>query len=113
HVARVVTPPSTRSCLYYLTEYIPGPTLTQVIAERSPLSIQDAVELTEQILVGVRALHRKDTLHQDLKPDNIVIGTEGACIVDFGSCWVAGVAEVGSAISRDQVLGTLDYSARE
>src|SRR5690606_20725966 len=99
--------------LYYLTEYIPGPTLTQVIAERSPLSIQDAVELTEQILVGVRALHRKDTLHQDLKPDNIVIGTEGACIVDFGSCWVAGVAEVGSAISRDQVLGTLDYSAPE
>ncbi|HEY7886248.1 MAG TPA: protein phosphatase 2C domain-containing protein, partial [Cellvibrionaceae bacterium] len=113
HVVRVVTPPSTRSCLYYLTEYIPGPTLTQVIAERSPLPVQDAVELTEQILVGVRALHRKDTLHQDLKPDNIVIGTEGACIVDFGSCWVAGVAEVGSAISRDKILGTLDYSAPE
>lgn len=113
HVVRTITPPQPRTCLYYLTEYIAGPTLTQLLSQRAPLPVTDAVELMEQILTGVRALHRKDTLHQDLKPDNIVIGTEGACIVDFGSCYVAGLQEVGSSIQRDKILGTLDYSAPE
>ncbi|MDO3383215.1 bifunctional protein-serine/threonine kinase/phosphatase [Gilvimarinus algae] len=113
HVVRVVEPPQTRSCLYYLTEFIPGPTLTQLIRERAPFAVADATELAEQLVAGVRALHRKDTLHQDLKPDNIVIGTQGACLVDFGSCWVAGVEEMASPIAGDKILGTLDYSAPE
>jgi protein phosphatase len=113
HVVRVIEPPQPRSCLYYLTEYIPGPTLSQVIRERAPLSVSDAVELAEQLVTGIRALHRKDTLHQDLKPDNVVLGTQGACLVDFGSCWVAGIQEMGSAITPDHILGTLDYSAPE
>src|SRR5690606_24386538 len=57
HVARVVTPPTARSCLYYLTEYIPGPTLTQLLKERGTLSISDAVELTEHLARGIRAFH--------------------------------------------------------
>lgn len=113
HVARVVTPPNARSCLYYLTEYIPGPTLTQLLKERGTLAISDAVELIEHLIRGIRAFHRKDTLHQDLKPDNIVIGAKGAVIVDFGSCWVAGIQELGAPFLRDKILGTLDYSAPE
>ena len=113
HIVRVVEPPQPRSCLYYLTEYIPGPTLSQVIKERAPLEVSDAVELAEQLVTGIRALHRKDTLHQDLKPDNVVLGTQGACLIDFGSCWVAGIQEMGSAITPDHILGTLDYSAPE
>lgn len=113
NVARVVTPPHARNTLYYLTEHIAGPTLENLISERAPFAITDAVELMEQIIKGVRAFHRRDTLHQDLKPANIVIGTQGATIIDFGSCWVAGVQEMGAAIPRDLVLGTLDYSAPE
>lgn len=113
HVARVVPPPSSRNTLYYLTEYIPGPTLEKLIQERAPLDISDAIDLLEQTLKGIRAFHRKDTLHQDLKPGNIVVGAQGATIIDFGSCWVAGVQEVGSVIPREEALGTLDYSAPE
>lgn len=112
-VVRVIPASEARSCLYYLTEYIPGPTLTQLLKERGVLSILDAVELTESLIRGIRAFHRKETLHQDLKPDNIVISGKGPVIVDFGSCWVAGVQEAGAPIERDQVLGTLDYSAPE
>jgi len=65
------------------------------------------------LVAGIRALHRKDTLHQDLKPANVVLGTQGACLIDFGSCWVAGIQEMGSAITPDAILGTLDYSAPE
>lgn len=112
-VVRVIPAAESRSCLYYLTEYIPGPTLTQLLKERGILSILDAVELTEGLIRGIRAFHRKETLHQDLKPDNIVISKKGPMIVDFGSCWVAGVQEAGAPIVRDRILGTLDYSAPE
>lgn len=78
HNARVVRPPEGRSCLYYLTEYIPGPTLAQVLRERRQLAIVDALEIIELLVQGVRAFHRKEILHQDLKPDNIVIGKKRA-----------------------------------
>lgn len=112
-VVRVVPAPEARSCLYYLTEFIAGPTLSQLLKERGKLSIIDAVELIEYLVRGIRSFHRKDTLHQDVKPDNIVIGSKGAMIVDFGSCWVAGVAEVSAPIPRELILGTADYSAPE
>lgn len=112
-VVRVVSPPESRSCLYYLTVYVPGPTLTQLLKERGKLNVADAVDITEGLIRGIRAFHRKETLHQDLKPDNVVISHKGPVIVDFGSCWVAGLQEVSAPFIRDQVLGTLDYSAPE
>ncbi len=112
-VVRVIPSSETRSCLYYLTEFIAGPTLAQLLKERGMLSILDAVELTEGLIRGIRAFHRKETLHQDLKPDNIVIGGKGPVIVDFGSCWVAGLQEAGAPFARETILGTLDYSAPE
>lgn len=113
HVVRVVESTHARTYLYYLTEHIPGLTLGQLIQERAPLNVLDAIELIEQVIKGVRAFHRKDTLHQDLKPDNIIVGAKGAVIIDFGSCWVAGVEEAGAPFPRDVILGTLDYSAPE
>lgn len=113
HVARVVAPPKARNYLYYLTEYVAGPTLEQIIRERAPLAIPDAIELIEQMIKGIRGFHRKDTLHQDIKPANAVVGKHGATIIDFGSCWVAGIQEVGAAFTRDTILGTLSYSAPE
>ncbi len=113
HVVRIVKPPFARSHLYYLTEYIPGPTLAQLIKERAPFAIPDALELIEQIIRGVRAFHRKETLHQDLKPSNILVSKRGAVIIDFGSCAVAGIEERKAPSERDQALGTLDYSAPE
>lgn len=112
-VVKIVQPAGARTCLYYLTEYIPGQSLTELIKERSPIAIPDAIELVEAIVKGIRAFHRKDTLHQDLKPDNIILGNNGPVIIDFGSCFVAGVQEVGAPFQRDLILGTLTYSAPE
>lgn len=113
NVVRVVHPTHERKCLYYLTEHIAGQTLTELIKERAPIDITDAVELTEAIMKGLRAFHRKDTLHQDIKPDNIILGPNGPVIIDFGSCFVAGIQEIGAPFQRDTILGTLTYSAPE
>lgn len=113
HVVKVVEPPENRSCLYYLTEFIDGVPLGQYIKDKAPLAPKEAVEITEGIVKGLRAFHRKDTLHQDIKPDNVIISEQGPVIIDFGSCWVAGISEMASNIERDHILGTLDYSAPE
>lgn len=112
-VARVIPPKVERKFLYYLTEYIPGPTLAKLIHERSPIDITDAIELIESLIKGLRGFHRKDSLHQDLKPDNIIIGSQGPVIIDFGSCFVAGLNEIKAPFARDTILGTLSYSAPE
>lgn len=112
-VVKVVQPSQPRTFLYYLTQHLKGPSLTQLIKERAPVNISDATELIEEITKGVRAFHRKDTLHQDIKPDNIIVTKDGPVIIDFGSSWVAGVSEMGASFERDNILGTLHYSAPE
>ncbi|PCK08800.1 MAG: serine/threonine protein kinase [Alteromonadaceae bacterium] len=112
-VVRVITPPQERQFLYYLTEHIKGQTLGDVIRERAPIDVHDAIQLTEYLVKGLRGFHRKDTLHQDLKPENIVIGPRGPTIIDFGSCWVMGVKEAGSPFANNDMLGTMSYSAPE
>jgi serine/threonine protein kinase/serine/threonine protein phosphatase PrpC len=112
NIVRAITPVQ-RQFLYYLTEYIPGQTLEQVIHERSPLDVKDAIAITEQTAKALRALHQKETLHQDIKPANIIISKQGAVLIDFGSCLVAGIEEISAPFQRDSALGTAEYSAPE
>jgi serine/threonine protein kinase len=70
--------------------------------------------IVEQIARGLRAFHRKEMLHQDIRPDNVMIDRTGtAKIIDFGSTRIEGVVEAGPpGIGRD-ILGTLQYTAPE
>ena len=114
YVIRVVKTERSRSCLYYLTEYIDGVAITEAASQKSPADIAGRVALFDQIVKGVRALHRRETLHQDLKPDNILVSAGGkVTIIDFGSCFVAGIAEIAAPIERDKILGTAGYTAPE
>lgn len=114
HVVKIIPPPKPRKFLYYLVENIEGKPLSQWIAEFDTREINTAIKLIRQIGKGLSAIHRRETLHQDLKPDNIMIDKNGrAIIVDFGSCHVAGIQEIHTPIERDTVLGTLNYSAPE
>ena len=69
--------------------------------------------IVEQIAKGLRAFHRKEMLHQDLRPDNVMIDKTGtAKIIDFGATKIAGVAEAAPDID-DDILGTVQYTAPE
>ena len=113
YVVKVVEPPQARKFLYYLLEHVEGPTLAKVINQGKPLDIARVVDLADKLVQGLRAFHRRETLHQDLKPDNVVLRGDDPVIIDFGSVYVAGVDEIATTFGREKALGTLEYSAPE
>ena len=114
HVIKIIDNHRPKSALYYLTEYIEGITLEQWIKENPKPAVQDVIYIVQQIEKGLRAMHRRETLHQDIKPGNIMIDKNGEVkIIDFGSCHIKGIAEIASPIERFGILGTAGYSAPE
>lgn len=103
-----------RQCLYYVTEYIDGQTLRDWMNQHSRPDIKEVRLLVEQIVTGLRAFHRLEMLHQDLKPENIMLDGHGKIrIIDFGSTKIAGIAEINSPIERLNLMGTRNYTAPE
>ena len=114
HVLKVLKTKTQRKFLYYVTEYIEGITLRQWITDHPKANIAEAREILKQIITGIRAFQRQEMVHQDLKPENIMIDQQGTVkIVDFGSTKIAGIQEISKPIERNQLLGTLDYAAPE
>lgn len=114
HVVRIVEQQRPRRFLYYVMEYVAGITLQQKLDDEGPLSLSEVRQILPQLISGLRAFHRLDMLHQDLKPGNIMLSDEGVVkIIDFGSTRIAGIADVVSPIKRKILLGTKEYTAPE
>ncbi|MGE9009115.1 protein kinase domain-containing protein [Leptospira interrogans] len=114
HVLKPCLPSRKRNFLYVATEYIDGQTLTQWMIDNPRPTLETVRGIVEQIAKGLRAFHRKEMLHQDLRPDNIMIDRTGTVkIIDFGSTKITGVIEAGPSGNRNDILGTAQYTAPE
>ncbi|WP_375056147.1 protein kinase [Zobellella sp. DQSA1] len=114
HVVRVIEQQRPRHFLYYVLEYLEGRTLEQVLDDDGPLPLGEVRRLLPQLITGLRAFHRLDMLHQDLKPGNILVSDEGLLkIIDFGSARIAGIADIATPLERKTLLGTKQYTAPE
>ncbi|MDH3326348.1 MAG: bifunctional protein-serine/threonine kinase/phosphatase [Gammaproteobacteria bacterium] len=114
HVLKIKESSRQRKFLYYVTEFIDGMTLREWITDNPLPNIAEVRHILTQIIAGVRAFQRQEMVHQDLKPENIMIDSQGTVkIVDFGSTKIAGIQEITKPIERNQLLGTLDYAAPE
>jgi serine/threonine protein kinase len=114
HTLKILEPQERRQCLYYVTEYIEGQTLRQWMRDHSEPSLKEVRAIVEQVAQGLRAMHRMEMIHQDLKPENIMIDNHGLVkIIDFGSTKIAGIQEIISPLVRDNILGTRNYTAPE
>lgn len=112
HVVQVIPKRPVRSFLYYLLEYLDGDSLDCYLAQQQlPLRPSQAIQLLQQIGDGLAAFHQLGMIHQDLKPANIIRQPDGVLkIVDFGSVFVPGLAEIYSPIAQELALGTASYS---
>ncbi|MHA1598268.1 MAG: protein kinase domain-containing protein [Alphaproteobacteria bacterium] len=114
HVMKIREQARPRKFLYYITEYVEGPTLRQWMDDNPNPHIDRVRDIIGQIAVGIRAFHRKEMIHQDLKPENIIIDGDGTVkIIDFGSVKIAGLEDVASPLDNPGLLGTIDYTAPE
>jgi eukaryotic-like serine/threonine-protein kinase len=114
HVLKVLAPHGRRQCLYYVMEYVDGWTLRQWMHDNPQPFIEDVREMVRQIAAGLRAFHRQEMVHQDLKPENIMIDRYGTVkIIDFGSTKIAGIEEIATPLDQQNLLGTRNYSAPE
>ncbi len=103
-----------RNYLYIVTEFIDGQTLTQWMIDNPKRDLETVRGIVEQIGKGLRAFHRLEMLHQDLRPENIMIDSTGTVkIIDFGSTKVAGIMEITTSVERNNLLGTAQYTAPE
>lgn len=114
HVLKSVPSARPRQSLYTVTEYIQGRTLSQWMTDNPKPELETVRTIVEQLAKGLQAFHRREMVHQDLKPDNIIIDSAGVVrIIDFGATRVAGVVESSYAQEQPHLLGTALYSAPE
>lgn len=114
HVLKPIANARQRQFLYVAMEFIEGKNLAQWMRDNPKPNLDDVRDIVDQIAKGLRAFHRLEMLHQDLKPDNIMIDQSGTVkIIDFGATSVAGLEEMESAIDQPLILGTAQYSAPE
>ena len=114
HVLRPCAQKRQRKYMYIVTEYIHGQTLAQWMIDNPKPPIETVRDIVEQIAKGLLAFHRKEMVHQDLRPENILIDVSGTVkIIDFGSTRVAGVMEMNVLGEEQHLLGTAQYSAPE
>ncbi len=102
--------------LYIVMEYLRGVTLTQVIADESPLSKERIIDIVSQILSGLEEAHEASVVHADLKADNIVIehrrgGWYLVKVVDFGIARIMGKPRTDE--DKRTICGTPEYMAPE
>ncbi|MDX3906211.1 MAG: bifunctional protein-serine/threonine kinase/phosphatase [Pigmentiphaga sp.] len=114
HVVKAWPPVRERRYLYTVTEYIEGRTLTQWMARHPRPDLEQVRRIVEQIAQGLQAFHRLEIVHQDLRPDNILLDAGGTVrIIDLGSTKVAGVVEIAQAGDPLQIPGAALYAAPE
>ena len=113
HVLKAHETKRKRNYLYLVTEYVQGKTLDQWMRDKPKPELEEVRNIVEQVAKGLRAMHRLEMLHQDLRPNNIMIDTNGTVkLIDFGSVSVSGVAEICGDLDQE-MLGTMQYTAPE
>lgn len=114
HVVKPCLQDRKRHYLYTVTEFIEGQTLKQWLVDNPKPDLETVRGLVEQIARGLRAFHRLEMLHQDLRPDNIMIDATGTVkLIDFGSTRVAGLLEIRACTDDADIRGTAQYTAPE
>ena len=114
HVLKPCPQTRKRNYIYIVTEFVDGQTLRQWMIDNPKPGLETVRGIVEQIAKGLQAFHRMEMLHQDLRPENIMIDSTGTVkIIDFGATRVAGVMEIATPGERPTLLGTAQYTAPE
>ncbi|ARP69333.1 serine/threonine-protein kinase [Streptomyces pluripotens] len=92
---------------WFATQYVPGPSLHDKVADEGPLGAADTAAVGAALSEGLVAVHEAGVVHRDLKPSNILLSPKGPRIIDFGIAWATGAStltHVGTAVGSPGFL---------
>ncbi|WP_405802191.1 protein kinase domain-containing protein [Streptomyces sp. NBC_01506] len=92
---------------WFATQYVPGPSLHDKVAEDGPLTAAEVASVGAALSEGLLAVHEAGVVHRDLKPSNILLSPKGPRIIDFGIAWATGAStltHVGTAVGSPGFL---------
>jgi serine/threonine protein kinase len=92
---------------YYTMEFLEGKSLAKIVEERGTLPESEVIEIARQVIVALDDVHKAGLLHRDIKPDNIMMVTRGAVLIDFGS------ARAFAATGKQSIIVTPGYAPLE
>ena len=94
---------------YIVMELVEGITLKEYISKKGRLTVKEATSIAIQVSMGLEAAHNRNIVHRDIKPQNIIISTDGKVkVTDFGIARVA----TSNTISTN-AMGSVHYSSPE
>ncbi len=92
---------------WFATQYVPGPSLHDKVADEGPMGAADVATVGAALSEGLVAVHEAGVVHRDLKPSNILLSPKGPRIIDFGIAWATGAStltHVGTAVGSPGFL---------
>ncbi len=98
---------------YLIQEYIEGRTLTKYVSEVGLFSQSEAIELLSSLLAVLDLVHKRNIIHRDIKPDNIILrqSDNKPILIDFGA--VKESLRDGNSIGQTKVIGTPGFMPPE
>jgi beta-lactam-binding protein with PASTA domain/predicted Ser/Thr protein kinase len=96
---------------YLVMEYVSGPTLEKVLAERGALGEREAVDIAAQVAAALAEAHRRGVVHRDIKPLNILVRPDGTVkVADFG---IARAQSGATLVNTGTIVGSAHYVSPE
>ncbi len=103
---------------YIVMELVVGADLRSWVADRGPLDLETTVRLVEQLCLALQAAHQLAVVHRDVKPENILVCTDGpefrVKLVDFGIAKAPSLSWTRATLTQEgAILGTPGYMSPE
>ena len=113
NIARLIDFGEREWLLWYVMEYLEGPTLKQHLTRVRRASVSDTVRIAHDLLSALSAAHAIAFVHRDVKPDNIVLTPHGASLVDFGIAKAVAESTTDRLTRSGFAVGTSAYMSPE
>ncbi|WP_435105415.1 protein kinase domain-containing protein [Nocardiopsis synnemataformans] len=110
YTAQVVDADTDANPPWLATAYIPGPSLHQAVRRHGPLPPASVAVLGAGLAEGLMAVHARDLVHRDLKPDNVILAQDGPRLIDFG---IARAMDSPTYTAAQPVIGTIGFMSPE
>ena len=95
-------------------EFVEGRTLAEILKQRRALTPEQSAEIAGAVAAALGFAHRGGVVHRDVKPGNILIGTNGDIkVADFGIARAIDVGHEASLTQEGSVMGTATYFSPE